>query len=56
MEEIVDKLPGSNCGACGNSSCYQYAKKIVADNSDINEWLPGAKETEIKIKSILTVN
>lgn len=30
-EEILNRLPGYNCGACGYGSCSGMAKKILED-------------------------
>ena len=30
-EEIAAVLPGANCGACGNPSCFAYAKLLTDD-------------------------
>ncbi|MBN2239936.1 MAG: 4Fe-4S binding protein [Dehalococcoidales bacterium] len=32
-EEIAEILPGANCGACGNPSCFAYAKALSDDSS-----------------------
>jgi electron transport complex protein RnfB len=31
-EEIASVLPGANCGACGNPSCFAYARNLTEDN------------------------
>ncbi len=28
--EILDKLPGLNCKACGYTSCYDFSKNVIA--------------------------
>ncbi len=32
IEELAEKLPGLNCGACGFPSCHEFAKGIVEGN------------------------
>lgn len=32
-EEIASILPGANCGACGNPSCFAYARSLSEDSS-----------------------
>ena len=29
IDEILKHLPGANCGACGNPSCREFAKKLI---------------------------
>ncbi len=29
IEELTQKLPGLNCGACGFPSCREFAKALV---------------------------
>lgn len=36
-EEIVDILPGMNCGACGSPGCFAYAQELAKDPSYINK-------------------
>lgn len=31
-EEIAAILPGANCGACGNPSCFAYARNLTEDS------------------------
>lgn len=31
-EEIAEVLPGANCGACGNPSCFAYARELSNDS------------------------
>jgi len=30
IEEILEKLPGANCGGCGYSGCSGYAEAVVS--------------------------
>ena len=34
--EVLDALPGANCGACGLPGCQAYATKIVEEEFDIS--------------------
>ena len=37
LEELINLLPGANCGACGNPGCKAYAEKILNKESDGND-------------------
>ncbi len=53
VKEILEALPGINCGACGYPGCEGYAKAIVKGDG-IDKCLPGKKSgVEEKIKEIL---
>lgn len=34
VEELTEKLPGLNCGACGFPSCHEFAKGIIAKKEE----------------------
>jgi len=36
IQEVEDRLPGTNCGACGQPGCHAFAESLVAGDS-----LPG---------------
>lgn len=52
-DEILDVLPGANCGACGFVGCEQYAEAIVEKEVDISLCKPGGGEVSKKIADIL---
>ena len=39
-EEILDHLPGYNCGSCGYGSCAGMAKKILEDYNNYKKCRP----------------
>jgi len=43
VEEILDLLPGINCGACGYSGCRAYAE-AVAEGAEVNLCVPGGPD------------
>ncbi len=55
IEQVVEILPGANCGACGLPGCSAYATKIVEENYDINLCPVGGQAVVEKIASILGV-
>lgn len=36
VEEVVEVLPGANCGACGYAGCADFADKVVNENAPID--------------------
>jgi RnfABCDGE-type electron transport complex B subunit len=36
VEQIMEVLPGANCGACGKPGCAGYAEAIVNEGAPIN--------------------
>ncbi|HHZ16191.1 MAG TPA: RnfABCDGE type electron transport complex subunit B [Peptococcaceae bacterium] len=53
IEEIVNVLPGANCGSCGFPGCSGYAEAIVAGNAPLNACTPGKDEVRQKIAAIM---
>jgi Na+-translocating ferredoxin:NAD+ oxidoreductase subunit B len=37
IEKITSLMPGANCGACGNPSCFAYAKILSEDSSYLSK-------------------
>lgn len=44
IEEIYERLPKYNCGACGKPGCKELAKEIIVDIDSINKCKPIKKE------------
>ena len=42
IDEVLEALPGANCGACGFAGCAAYAEAIVTKGAEINLCAPGA--------------
>ena len=55
VEQVVELLPGANCGGCGFAGCADYAKAIVVDGAKINLCAPGGKEVIDQIAACLGV-
>jgi len=53
LQEILDILPGINCGACGFSGCRSFAEAVLKENDIFSGCLAGGKEVNSKILSIL---
>jgi len=53
VEAILNLLPGANCGACGNPSCFSAAESIAAGHSPATTCVAGGKSTAEAIAEIL---
>jgi electron transport complex protein RnfB len=53
--DVLDSLPGANCGACGMPGCAGYAMKIIEGNAPINLCPVGGEETIGKISRIMKI-
>jgi len=54
-DEILDALPGANCGACGLAGCSAYAEALAAGKVPVNLCTPGGADTASKIAQLLGV-
>ncbi len=54
VDEVLNVLPGTNCGACGYASCKAYAE-AVATNKDVpvDLCVPGQEEVAEKVAKIV---
>ena len=52
IANILEVLPGINCGACGQPGCAGYAEAIVEKNFEINLCSPGGNVVSSKIAAI----
>ena len=55
IEQIIDELPGANCGGCGFPGCSGYAEAVVKSGAYISLCAPGGDEVIEKIAGILGV-
>lgn len=55
IEQIMEVLPGANCGACGLPGCGGYAEAVVNENEDITKCAPGGAEVVAKIADIMGI-
>lgn len=53
VEAIFEALPGSNCGACGNPSCFAVAEAIAAGEKPANTCIAGGQSVANAIAAIL---
>lgn len=52
ISQIMNVLPGANCGACGKAGCAAYATAIVTEHSEISLCAPGGSNVIAKIAEI----
>lgn len=55
VEEILNILPGANCGACGKPGCSGMALAVVNGELEATACTPGGQEVANKIGAILGV-
>lgn len=53
IEAVLAALPGSNCGACGNPSCFMSAEKMVSGDLAANGCVAGGQSVADAISLIL---
>jgi electron transport complex protein RnfB len=54
VEQVVESLPGANCGACGYPGCSGYAKAVCSDEAvPTNLCAPGGEEVAKQISNIV---
>lgn len=53
---VLDALPGANCGACGFPGCEGLANAIVAGDAPVNGCAIGGQETADSVADIMGVN
>lgn len=52
IEAIFEALPGSNCGACGNPSCFAVAEMIAAGEKPANTCVAGGQSVADAIAAL----
>lgn len=55
LEEILGVLPGVNCGACGFTSCHQYAEALASGKTSPDLCKAGGEYVMCAISKILGV-
>jgi electron transport complex protein RnfB len=54
-KQILDSLPGANCGACGFPGCEGYAQALIEEKADIGACPVGGKELVDELSKIMGV-
>ncbi|MFC1576639.1 RnfABCDGE type electron transport complex subunit B, partial [Candidatus Omnitrophota bacterium] len=55
VEAILNSLPGVNCGACGFTSCRQYAEALARKESTPEVCKAGGEDVAVRLSEILGV-
>jgi electron transport complex protein RnfB len=55
IEEIINRLPGANCGACGMAGCSRFAEALVKKEVAIDNCKACSEEVVSEIAGILGV-
>ena len=55
VEQVLDCLPGANCGGCGYAGCAQLAQAIADGKAPVTACNAGGPDTAKKIAAILGV-
>ena len=53
VSALLDVLPGGNCGACGNDSCFDAATRIASGELPAAVCVTGGEETAKAISAAL---
>ena len=55
VEQVLEALPGANCGGCGYMGCSDYAVAIVTDDAPTNKCPVGGQACAVKVAQIMGV-
>lgn len=50
---VLEVLPGGNCGACGNDSCFNAAVEVAAGRAPSGVCAAGGPETAAGVERVL---
>lgn len=53
IENILEVLPGANCGACGNPSCFGAAEAIAAERAPVTVCVAGGQDVAATIAHLM---
>jgi Na+-translocating ferredoxin:NAD+ oxidoreductase RNF subunit RnfB len=53
VQDVLDALPGANCGACGNPSCFAAAEGIAEGRLPVTTCVAGGQEVADAVAAIL---
>ncbi|MGC9453937.1 MAG: RnfABCDGE type electron transport complex subunit B [Phycisphaerae bacterium] len=56
VEQVLDALPGANCGGCGYANCHEYADAVVSGEADIDLCSVGGVSCMTALAKILGVS
>lgn len=53
--EIIDALPGANCGGCGYVGCGEYAEAVALEHEVVNKCTVGGQNCALAVAGIMGV-
>jgi electron transport complex protein RnfB len=53
ISAVLDALPGGNCGACGNDSCFDAAVSFASGQIRSSACVTGGEETTRAVEAVL---
>ncbi|MGI6709985.1 MAG: (Fe-S)-binding protein [Bacilli bacterium] len=53
VEELVNLLPGYNCGSCGFAGCKGLAEDIIINNGDLSKCKPLSSDQKKKAQEYI---
>ncbi len=56
IEQVLDILPGANCGGCAFAGCADYAKAIIIDGIAINLCAPGGQDVINRLSAFMGID
>jgi Na+-translocating ferredoxin:NAD+ oxidoreductase RNF subunit RnfB len=56
VEPVLDVLPGGNCGACGNDSCFETATAIACGRAPYTACSAGGAATAKAVATVLGID
>lgn len=56
IDQVLNVLPGANCGACGYPGCSGFAKAVVDGKAEASGCIPGGSKTAHAVADILGVS
>ena len=55
LEQLVEALPGANCGGCGYAGCAAYAEAVLKGEAPIGKCASGGNDSALKMSVIMGV-
>jgi RnfABCDGE-type electron transport complex B subunit len=56
IDEVLDRLPGANCGGCGFAGCAALAEAIVAGKAEANACVAGGDDVAVAVAAVMGVD
>jgi len=53
VERILEALPGANCGACGNPSCFGAAEAIAGGRAPVTTCIAGGQDVAAAVADVM---